>query len=81
MTAYTFIQTTVTKQKAAFSQVFCLRALRICTPRPEHLNEEFEHIHNSFSKLQTPESFIHCTESKAINIHKHTFHNMNKNKT
>ena len=34
----------------------------------------------TFSKLQYPESFIHYAKSKPINIHKHTSHNMNKNK-
>ena len=44
---------------------------------PQYLNEEFEHIHNSFFKRQYPESFIHRAKSKAINIHKRTSHNMN----
>ena len=57
---------------------FFLRALRICSHK--FLNDEFEHIRNSFSKLHYSESFIHHAKSKALNIHKHTSHNMNKNK-
>ena len=57
--------------------VFFLRTLRICSPN--FLNEEFEHIKNSFSKLQYPKSFIHHTKSKATNIHKRTSYNKNKN--
>ena len=64
------------KTKSGILIGFFMRTLRICSSK--FLNKEFGHIHNSFSKLQYPESFIHCAKSKAINIHKHTSHNMNK---
>ena len=39
-----------------------VRALRICYPK--HLNDEFNHIENSFLNLLNPKSFIHF----ALNI-------------
>ena len=56
---------------------FFLRALRICSPN--FLNKDIEHFKISFSKLQYPESFIHSAKSTAINLHKFTSNNMNKN--
>ena len=56
MTTYIFIRTRVIKQKAVFSEVFP-EIFRNCSPK--FLNEELEHIHNSISKLQYPESVIH----------------------
>ena len=47
---------------------FYLRALRICSSK--YLNDEFNHIENSFLNLQYPKSFIHYAKSKALKIHK-----------
>ena len=66
------------KTKSGILIGFFLRTLRIWSPH--FLIKEFKHIHNSFSKLQYPKSFIYHAESKGMNIHKHTSHNMNKNK-
>ena len=64
------------KTKSGILIGFFLRILRICSPNFQ--KEEFEHIKDSFSEIQYPESFIHRAKSKVINIHKHTPYNMNK---
>ena len=46
---------------------FYLRALRICSSK--YLNDEFNHIENSFLNLLYLKSFIHFAKSKALKIH------------
>ena len=46
---------------------FYLRSLRICSSK--YLNDEFNHIENSFLNLQYPKSFIYFAKSKALKIH------------
>ena len=59
-----FYSSTAIKQKAAFLIGFFLRAIRICSPK--YLNEEFEHIHNSFSKLQYPNLSLTVPKQKPL---------------
>ena len=46
---------------------FYLRLPRICSLK--YLNDEFNHIENSFLNLLYPKSFIHFVKSKALKIH------------
>ena len=46
---------------------FYLRALCICSSK--YLNDEFNHIENSFLNLLYPKSFIHFAKSEALKIH------------
>ena len=46
---------------------FYLRALCICSSK--YLNDELNHIENSFLNLLHPKSFIHFAKSKALKIH------------
>ena len=41
----------------------------VCVCSSKYLNNEFNHIENSFLNLQYPESFIHFAKSKALKIH------------
>ena len=46
---------------------FNFRALRICSSK--YLNDEFNHIENSFLNLLYPKYFIHLAKSKTLEIH------------
>ena len=68
MTTFISISTTTIKQRAAFLSVYFIRVLRICSTH--YLNEEFEPIKSSFSKLQYPEKSKACLVGWDYRIHR-----------